>query len=55
VGPIAGLDEVEKRKFLTLSGLELRPDPSAVQPVASLYNDYAIPAQSEGNTGLMVW
>jgi hypothetical protein len=25
VGPIAGLDDVEKRKFLTLPGLELRP------------------------------
>jgi hypothetical protein len=25
VGPKAGLDEVEKRKFLTLPGLELRP------------------------------
>jgi hypothetical protein len=25
VGPKAGLDDVEKRKFLTLPGLELRP------------------------------
>jgi hypothetical protein len=25
VGPRAGLDAVEKRKFLTLPGLELRP------------------------------
>jgi hypothetical protein len=25
MGPRAGLDEVEKRKFLTLPGLELRP------------------------------
>jgi hypothetical protein len=25
VNPIAGLDDVEKRKFLTLPGLELRP------------------------------
>jgi hypothetical protein len=25
VGPRAGLDDVEKRKFLTLPGLELRP------------------------------
>jgi hypothetical protein len=25
VGPIAGLDDMEKRKFLTLPGLELRP------------------------------
>jgi hypothetical protein len=32
----AGLDEVEKRKFLTLPGLELRP--------FGRYTDYAIPA-----------
>jgi hypothetical protein len=36
----AGLDDLEKRKFLTLPGLELR----FVQPVASRYTDYAIPA-----------
>jgi hypothetical protein len=29
----AGLDDLEKRKFLTLPGLELRP--LGVQPVAS--------------------
>jgi hypothetical protein len=34
--PRAGLDDVEKRKFLPLPGL--------VQPVASRYTDYAIPA-----------
>jgi hypothetical protein len=33
VGPRAGLGNVEKRKFLTLPGLEL--DSSVVQPVAS--------------------
>jgi hypothetical protein len=33
VGPRAGLDDVEKRKFLILPGLEL--DPSVIQPVAS--------------------
>jgi hypothetical protein len=38
----AGLDDEEKRKFLTLQGLE--PHPSVVQPVASRYTDYAIPA-----------
>jgi hypothetical protein len=34
----AGLDDLEKRKFLTLPGLEL-------QPVASRYTEYAIPAR----------
>jgi hypothetical protein len=42
VDPRAGLDDVEKRKFLTLPGLELRP--LALQPVASRYTDCAIPA-----------
>jgi hypothetical protein len=37
----AGLDDVEKRKFFTLPGLELRP--SIVQPVASRFTDCAIP------------
>jgi hypothetical protein len=37
VGPRVGLDNVEKRKFLTLPGLEL-------QPVASRYTDCATPA-----------
>jgi hypothetical protein len=36
VDPRAGLDDLGKRKFLTLSGLELRPL-SVVQPVASRY------------------
>jgi LEA14-like dessication related protein len=40
MGPRVGLDDVEKKKLLTLPGLELRP--SVVQPVASLYTDYAI-------------
>jgi hypothetical protein len=34
----AGLDDVEKRKFLALPGLELRP--LVVQQVASRYTDY---------------
>jgi hypothetical protein len=38
VDPRAGLDDVEKRKFLTLLGLELRLLRS-IQPVASLYTD----------------
>jgi hypothetical protein len=38
----AGLDDLEKRKFFTLPGLELRP--LVDQPVASRYTDYAIPA-----------
>jgi hypothetical protein len=40
VGPRAGLDDAENRKFLTLPGLELR---AIVQPVASRYTEYAIP------------
>jgi hypothetical protein len=40
MGRRAGLDDVEKRKFLTLPGLELRPPPPpVVQPVASRYTD----------------
>jgi hypothetical protein len=42
VGPRAGLDDVEKKKFLSLPGLEIRP--LVVQPVASRYTDYVIPA-----------
>jgi hypothetical protein len=38
----AGLDDLEKRKFLTLPGLELRP--LGRPAVASRYTDYAIPA-----------
>jgi hypothetical protein len=45
VDPRAGLDDVEKWKFFTLSGLEL-PLPLVVQPVASRYTDWAIPAHS---------
>jgi hypothetical protein len=37
----AGLDDLEKKIFLTLPGLELR-DPSVVQLVASSYTDYVI-------------
>jgi hypothetical protein len=39
VAPKAGLDDVEKRKCLTLPGLNSKP--SVVQPVASRYTDYA--------------
>jgi hypothetical protein len=42
VDHIIGLDDSEKRQFLTLLGLEL--DPPVVQPIASRYTDYAIPA-----------
>jgi hypothetical protein len=42
VDPRPGLDDVEKRKFLTLPGLEL--DSSVVQPVVSRYIDYSVPA-----------
>jgi hypothetical protein len=39
VDPRAGLDDVEKRKFFTIPGLNSYP--SVVQPVASRYTDYA--------------
>jgi hypothetical protein len=39
--PRAGLDEVEKRKFL--HHWDSNSDPLVVQPVASRYTDYAIP------------
>jgi hypothetical protein len=39
----AGLDDLEKRKFLAPPGFELRPL-VVVQPVASSYTDYAIQA-----------
>jgi hypothetical protein len=41
VGPRAGLNDRERRKFLTLPGL-FNPDPSVVQPVGSPYTDCAI-------------
>jgi hypothetical protein len=41
VDPRAGLDDEEKRKFLTLPGLN--SDPSVVQPVASRYTDSQVP------------
>jgi hypothetical protein len=40
----AALDDLEKRKFLTLPGLELRP--LGRPAVASRYTDYAIPAHN---------
>jgi hypothetical protein len=39
--PRAGLDDLDKRKFLIITGLELR---AVVQPVASRCTDYATPA-----------
>jgi hypothetical protein len=42
VGPRTSLDDVESRKILPLSGLELNA--SAVQPVASRYTDCSIQA-----------
>jgi hypothetical protein len=43
VDPRAGLDDMEKWKFLSLPGLELTPPP-VVQPGARRYTDWAIPA-----------
>jgi hypothetical protein len=43
VDPRAGLDDMEKWKVLNLPGLEL-PLPLVVQPVASRYTDWDIPA-----------
>jgi hypothetical protein len=43
VDPRAGLDDMEKWTFLTLLGFKL-PPPLVVQPVASRYTDWAIPA-----------
>jgi hypothetical protein len=48
----AGLDDVEKRKFFTLTGLEHRL--SVVQLVASRYTDYAIPAHPKKVTNLVL-
>jgi hypothetical protein len=42
VDPRGGLEDMEKRKFLTVPGLEL--DPSPIQSVNNCYTDYAIPA-----------
>jgi hypothetical protein len=40
--PRAGLDDVENGKFLTYR--DSNSDPSVVQPVATRYTDYTIPA-----------
>jgi hypothetical protein len=42
VDPRAGLDDLEKRKFLTLQGLKLWP--LSLPAIASCYTDYATPA-----------
>jgi hypothetical protein len=50
VNPRAGLDNMEKGKFMTLMGLELNS--SVVQPVASRYADYTIPAPLKDQVNL---
>jgi hypothetical protein len=40
VDPRAGVEDVEKRKFLTLPGLEVRPPP-VVEPLSSRCTDCA--------------
>jgi hypothetical protein len=42
MGPRAGLGDLEKRKLLTIP--VSNSEPSFVQPAASRYTDYAIPA-----------
>jgi hypothetical protein len=49
VDPRAGLDDMEKWKFFTLLGLEF-PSPIVVQPIASRYTDWAIPALVRKNS-----
>jgi hypothetical protein len=47
MGRRAGLDDMEKRKFLPYP--DSNSDPSVVQPVASPYTDYTIPASDNLN------
>jgi hypothetical protein len=54
VDPRAGLDDMEKWKFFTLPGLELLL-PLVVQPVASRYTDWAIPAPLEVGSDSKIW
>jgi hypothetical protein len=42
VGPRAGLEYMESKKFLVLP--DSNSDPSVVQPVANRYTNYTIPA-----------
>jgi hypothetical protein len=51
VGPRTGPDDVEKRKFLTLPGLELR---RLCRP-ASHYTDCAIPAPTNNAVNSKLW
>jgi hypothetical protein len=51
-GSRAGLDNVEKRKFLTLAGFEFQPP--VVQPAASRYSDDAIPAPKGHTTTVFI-
>jgi hypothetical protein len=50
-GPRAGLDDVEKRKFLTLPGLELRPIDCAI-PAAIRERYYIIFKEVRVRNGL---
>jgi hypothetical protein len=53
VGPRAGLDDVENRKFLTIPALELR---TLGRPAdSSRYTDYAIPAPMKNKGETKEW
>jgi hypothetical protein len=52
MGSRAGLNDVEKRKFLTLR--DSNSDPSVVQPVASHYTDYVIKSSVAKKKSLVV-
>jgi hypothetical protein len=54
VNPRTALDDIWKRKFLTLPGLGT-PDPMVIQPVTSCYYEYPILAPlGDASNGIIV-